>query len=85
MTPAPFTFFKEHEEGVKKMYSAFQEVRDEGRQEGRQEGRDEATRTFVKAILSKGKSMEETADLLHLALDEVKKIVEQRESERAIL
>ena len=70
-------FFKEDEEGVKSMCRAFQEVWDDGRQEGR----DEKTRELVEAVLSKGKSPEETADLLNLAVDEVRKIAELRKAE----
>ena len=78
-------FFKEDEEGVKSMCRAFQEVRDEGRQEGIQEGRAEEKSVLVKAVLSKGKSPEETAELLNLAVEEVKAIAGLRKEEGARL
>lgn len=72
-------YFKEDEQGMEAMCRAFQEVWDDGRQEGR----DEKTRELVEAVLSKGKSPEETAELLNLAVDEVRRIAEQRKAERA--
>ena len=77
-------YFKEDEEGVDAMCSAFQEVRQEGRQEGRKEGRKEAMRELVTTVLSKGKSPEETADLLDIALDDVRKIFEERKAEQPV-
>ena len=71
-------YFKEDEQGMEAMCRAFQEVWDDGRQEGR----DEKTRELVEAVLSKGKSPEETAELLNLAVDEVRRIAEQRKAER---
>ena len=67
------------------MCRAFQEVRDEGRQEGIQEGRAEEKSVLVKAVLSKGKSPEETAELLNLAVEEVKAIAGLRKEEGARL
>ena len=68
-------FFKESEEGVEIMSEVMEKLREEALRE--------RNREVAEKVLDKGWTVEATADLLDLAVDEVRRIAEQRKAERA--
>ena len=54
-----------------------EEGRKEGREEGREEGRKEGYEEIIKAMLIKGKTMEEISDICDLDLGLVKEIAKR--------
>jgi hypothetical protein len=68
-------FFKESEEGVEIMSEVMEKLREEALRE--------RNREVAEKALDRGLAVEATADLLDLAVDEVRKIAEQRKAERA--
>nr|MCR5256689.1 hypothetical protein [Desulfovibrio sp.] len=68
-------FFKESEEGVEIMSEVMEKLREEALRE--------RNREVAEKALDRGLTVEATADLLDLAVDEVRRIAEQRKAERA--
>ena len=67
-------YFKEDEEGIKKMSG----VADEIRQEGREEGREEAQEDMAIKLLERGKmTWEEIAEVTEFSLEDIKELTEE--------
>ena len=68
-------FFTKSEEGVEIMSEVMEKLREEALRE--------RNREVAEKALDRGLAVEATADLLDLAVDEVRRIAEQRKAERA--